>query len=131
MDKESAHTEVSITIFYDGWCNLCSGVVSLLLKTKKGKTFVYLPVQSANQYFKKIDLSDVFVDGNEIAVLINRKVITGATAVVLILDKLGGFYKVFAALLRILPNKFINASYRFIANNRYGWFGKKSTCPIG
>jgi len=49
-------------------------------------------------------------------------------AAILILRHLGGFWRMAAAFLGILPHGLRNRSYNLIARNRYRIFGKSESC---
>lgn len=51
-------------------------------------------------------------------------------AVVAILVTLGGGWKLIAFLGRLVPRPWRDALYRFIADRRYRWFGKKEACEL-
>jgi predicted DCC family thiol-disulfide oxidoreductase YuxK len=46
-----------------------------------------------------------------------------------VLIMLGGFWRLFF-IFKLVPLKFQNWIYRYIAKRRYRWFGKNKTCPI-
>ncbi|MCU4163362.1 thiol-disulfide oxidoreductase DCC family protein [Carboxylicivirga caseinilyticus] len=130
MKHTTSYSKPDATIFYDGWCRLCSGVVGILLKTKPGRRFSYIPIQRIDEYLPKAELNSEIIVGNEIAVISDGKMIAGASAVLLILNQMGGIYKVVSYLLRILPLWILQKMYLYIASNRYRWFGRKATCEI-
>ena len=53
-----------------------------------------------------------------------------ANAVIHILIKLGGIYKIAGFALRVLPLFILNALYDMIAQNRYRMFGKNEVCLV-
>ncbi len=122
----------SLTVFYDGWCKLCTGVVGLLLKTKAGKSLEYVPLQSINSYFNSDTISPNLdsINGDEIVVYDGSSFTGGAKGALLILKKFGGGYKFMYWFLNLLPSSYLDRLYRFVATNRYRWFGKKETCSL-
>nr|WP_321407673.1 DCC1-like thiol-disulfide oxidoreductase family protein [uncultured Carboxylicivirga sp.] len=130
MKQTTSYSKPGATIFFDGWCRLCSGVVNLLLKTKPGRKFSYIPIQRIKEYLPEAELQSDTFEGNEIAIISDGKIITGASAVLFILNQMGGIYKVLSFILRILPLWVLQKVYVYIANNRYRWFGRKATCEI-
>ena len=46
-----------------------------------------------------------------------------------VLKYLNGFWNLFL-IFNLLPTSFSNIIYRFIAKNRYNWFGKHDICPL-
>ena len=131
MKINTSNTLSVTTIFYDGWCRLCSGVVGLLMKTKPGRRFSYIPLQQIGDYITIDTDEKLLVDGSEIVVVSDNQLIKGADAVLLILKNMGGVYKILSKVLNILPSRWLNGLYTYIANNRYRWFGKRASCEIG
>ncbi len=121
-----------LTVFYDGWCKLCSGVVGLVLKTKAGRELEYVPLQQINDFFKDYKVAPKLTDvtGDEIIVYKNGSFIGGAKGVLLLLKSMGGIYKLMYWTLNLLPSKWLEKIYVWIAQNRYRWFGKKETCSV-
>ncbi|MBS2097118.1 thiol-disulfide oxidoreductase DCC family protein [Carboxylicivirga linearis] len=131
MKSKTSNTSSVTTIFYDGWCRLCSGVVGVLMKTKSGRRFTYVPIQQIDDYIDDSLATPNAIDGNEIVVYVNQKLVKGADAVLLILNNMGGVYKLLSKVLNILPSRWLNGLYSYMANNRYRWFGKRTSCEIG
>ena len=59
----------------------------------------------------------------------NGKIHTESAAILMILNDLGGWWKILA-VFRIVPAFIRNLFYRFIAKKRYSIFGKKDECMI-
>ncbi len=114
-------------VFYDGLCGLCHKSVQWILKHDHREKFRFATLQGdlAQQY-----LSPEQTKKLESVVVISRgKVFAESAAFFEIAGQLGGW----PSLLRvfsILPKFLTNRIYRFIARNRYGWFGKFDSCPI-
>ena len=63
-------------------------------------------------------------------VLINEnKVYTQSSAAIEMMRLLGGGWK-YLSFLRIIPRFIRDAVYRWVARNRYKWFGKREECII-
>lgn len=117
-----------LTIYYDGWCKFCSGIVGRLASLDRARRIHMVPLQSLG-----------FVDGvarepndmiqspdmDEVMVVKNHKVYTGAVAVIEIMKTLGGIAKYIALFLNFFPDFIIQAVYRFVARNRYRIFGRE------
>lgn len=111
-------------LFFDGVCNLCNSSVQFVLKKDKTKTIKFASLQSdyAREYLGKLNnLPDsiVFVSEGEIY--------TESTAALKLIPFLGAPYKMLL-IFWIFPKKFRDIIYRYIARNRYKWFGKKDEC---
>ena len=109
-------------VFFDGVCNLCNFSVRFLKKHDKKKVFQIHSLQSEfaekmlSQHFPK-QLPDSIVYLNE------QQVFIQSTAVLMILKELPFPFKLLYAL-KIIPKFIRDAVYKYIAKNRYRWFGK-------
>ncbi|MFB1022395.1 MAG: thiol-disulfide oxidoreductase DCC family protein [Vicingaceae bacterium] len=116
-------------VFFDGVCNLCNGSVNFLIKQDKKGVLKFASLQS--DYAKKMIPKDVLNRENLDTIIFynDGKFYDRSSAVLKICKALGGKYYVF--LVGYLIPRFIrDGLYRFIANNRYKWFGKKEQCRI-
>jgi len=50
-------------------------------------------------------------------------------AIICILNRFGGLWKL-TSMLRVIPVFIRDAAYRWIARNRYRWFGRRETCIV-
>ncbi|MFC5270457.1 thiol-disulfide oxidoreductase DCC family protein [Adhaeribacter terreus] len=114
-------------IFFDGVCNLCNGFVQFVIARDPEGYFQFASLQSeaAKPYLERCNIS-----GEQLASVVlfeNGKCYTQSTAALRILKKLPGSWKLFYAGI-VLPAFLRNATYNFIARNRYRWFGKQESC---
>ena len=116
-------------IIFDGYCNLCSGLVQFLIKRDKKDYFRFLSLQS--DLTRKILASHTIpVNFNEsIIVLIENQIFFKSDAVLKITDNLGRFWVVFK-VLRIIPKPVRDFLYDLVAKYRYRIFGKKQICMV-
>ena len=114
-------------ILFDGVCNLCNASVKFILKYEKKETFYFGSLQSdrAKEVLtrfrsEKITDSVLYFDHGQL--------FQESTAAL----KIAKHLRCFGALyyLIYLPERLRNPFYRFIARNRYRWFGKQETCMI-
>nr|WP_236838800.1 thiol-disulfide oxidoreductase DCC family protein [Caldalkalibacillus salinus] len=115
---------------YDGVCNLCNSAVQFVLKRDKHDRFMYASLQSeAGQYLiRQYGLSDrqlntfIYIDheGYEIQ----------SSAALRVLYGFGGTWRVLATVGGIVPRFVRDFIYRFVARNRYRWFGQQDTCML-
>ncbi|NUM33171.1 MAG: thiol-disulfide oxidoreductase DCC family protein [Candidatus Brocadiae bacterium] len=121
--------ENSKIVLFDGECNLCSFSVAFILKRSPKKQFQFASLQSdfGQKLLEKFSLpknsfdSVVLVEGNQ--------VYTKSTAALRIAMRLQGLWP----LLRIfflMPSSLRDFLYSFVAQNRYAWFGKKTSCLL-
>lgn len=117
-------------VIFDGLCNLCSGTVLFLIKRDRKKRMQFASLQSEGG---QALLSRYGVPFNSSATILyipdDSRILEQSTAVLHILKDLGGCWRFFYVFI-FLPRIFRDAIYRFIARNRYRWFGKKEKCMI-
>ena len=117
-------------ILFDGVCNLCDSAVQFIIKHDKKDVFRFVALQSdlGQEIVKHVGIDTKKVDSIilfEPGVAYYYK----SSAAITIAKYLGGIFY-FAAILKVLPTKFRNGVYDYIAKNRYKWYGKKESCMI-
>ena len=116
-------------LLFDGVCNLCNQSVQFIVrKDKKGKfRFASLQSDVANQKLKQFDLEH---EKLETLVLIkDGKAYLRSDAALEVLKILGGVWSL-CYVFKIIPSFIRDAVYRWVAKNRYRWFGKQDQCMI-
>lgn len=116
-------------ILFDGVCNLCNFFVQFVIKRDRRNVFKFASLQS--DFGKKILNESGLADANSDSVILysEGKTYTESKAALKILKKLSGGWKLIYVFI-ILPKSIRDAVYRFIARNRYKWFGKKDSCML-
>jgi len=114
-------------IFFDGACNLCNAFVDWLIRHDSQAKFKVASLQgtTAQQYLP----ADVRTSISSVVLLMHGQIYFESTAVLYILGKLSAPWcglKVFLILPKILRD----AVYRWVAKNRYAWFGKRDSCRL-
>lgn len=115
-------------IFFDGVCNLCNRSVQIVLRNDKQKIYRFAALQSefAQQFFA----AHQFVRKTDSIVLFdNGRFYTESTAGLRVAVRLRFPYPLFGALF-IFPAFLRDPVYRWIARNRYKWFGRRDSCMI-
>ena len=117
-------------ILFDGVCNLCNSAVQFIIKNDKKDIFRFVALQSelGNEICSYIGVDQTKIDS---IILYNPGVAYyyKSSAAFEIADELGGIYSLIS-IFKILPEKFRNFIYDYIAKNRYKWYGKKESCMI-
>lgn len=111
--------EGKILIQFDGICVLCSRTVRFILKADRNRKFIFQTLQNANQ-------NDDF---DSIRVYDHHSAYHYFDAVLKIGEELGGIFR-FVSFFRLFPRSWRNSLYKWIALNRYYWFGKRETCYL-
>ncbi len=125
---ETLDIKVRPLVLFDGVCGLCNWFVSFILKRDRAGVFLFSPLQGETaarllSEEERANLSTV--------VLMHRgRAFRHSAAVVRIFWALGGFWSLIGTLLWIVPRPVRDWGYRFVARNRYRWFGKKETCRL-
>lgn len=111
-------------IFYDGLCGLCDKSVQTVLKYDRKQVFRFATLQSdlARKLLGNLR-EDSFV------LYENNRAYLRSTAALRTAKRLSGPWPLLYLFIAVPP--FIrDAVYRFIAANRYKWFGKYDSCKI-
>ena len=118
--------------FYDGTCGLCHRATRFVLaEDRLGTAFTFAPLQAdafatAIASERRAALPDSAVVKTE-----DGKLLTRSDAVIYILQRLGGLWRVIAAGLSLVPRGLRDAVYNFIARIRYRLFAREAdSCPV-
>ena len=115
-------------VLYDGFCNLCSRAVELILKHERKPVYYFLSLQSP----KVMELGtgyEVIAEKESVILIEQGKVYEGSTAALRIARKLKFPYFLLYVFIYI-PRLFRDPFYDYIAARRYKWFGKKQSCYV-
>lgn len=114
-------------VYYDGTCNLCNAAISWIRKSPKSNTIQCeaLSEKEFIQLFSEFRAGQPMVDS--VVVKKNEICYIESDALLIIAGRLGGFYRLFS-VARVIPKSTRDKMYRFIARNRYRWFGRKPIC---
>ena len=117
------------SVFFDGVCTLCNRGVNFLIKHDKKGVLKFASLQS--EYAQNV-IPKALLDRDNLDTIIvytDGKFYERSKAVLKLCKVLGGgFYVVLIGYL--IPRFIRDGLYRFIANNRYRWFGKQSQCRV-
>ena len=116
-------------ILFDGVCNFCNGFVQFVIKRDPQAQFKFAALQSDAAKELLIANNIHLTDLKTVIFIANNKVFTQSDAALQIVKYLGGAWPM-ARVLIIIPKFIRNGVYRFIAKNRYRWFGKTNQCMI-
>ena len=115
-------------VLFDGVCNYCNAMVNFAIRYDKNAVLKFAPLQSATgrqlrgRYHISPDIDSViFID--------DGKVFTYSDAAIRIAGYLKWPAKALSGLM-IIPKFVRQPVYKWIARNRYKWFGKKAVCMI-
>lgn len=112
-------------VFFDGHCLFCQTSVQWLLKKDKNKNLLFASLQGK----KAQELRNQQVWPDSIVFFTDGKIYFESSAALKISAKLP-FPFPLAIVFFIVPSFIRNALYRYIAANRYKWFGKSEACYL-
>jgi predicted DCC family thiol-disulfide oxidoreductase YuxK len=114
-------------ILFDGVCNLCHAAVQWIVKRDRSGRFRFAPLQSEAARAALGGRMDSLPDS--IVLIDEAGMHTESEAAIRIATQLGFPYSL-ARAGRMLPRAVRDAAYRWIARNRYRWFGKREACAL-
>lgn len=118
------------TLYYDGVCNLCHFSVQWIIKRDQRKIFRYENLQSESGQNIVKQINPTLLSSDSVILVMDGRVFLYSDASLAVLKKLGGIYTLLGNIGFLFPLSFRNTIYRFIARNRYKWFGKKTECIL-
>lgn len=119
-------------ILYDGVCGLCNRLVRFVLARDPGGHFRFASLQSnfAARILRRHGLDPHDLDTLYVVEEPGERLASRSDAVISVLRRLGGFWGMKAAVLRIFPKWLRDWGYGVVARNRYRIFGKYETCML-
>ena len=115
-------------VLFDGVCNLCNGFAKFILKKDNKRQFQFISLQS--EVGRELASgNNIQGDLDSVILIIRNNVYTESDAAIEILKLLPAPWK-WIAVFMIIPLKQRNGIYRWVARNRYKWFGKSEVCSI-
>ena len=115
-------------VLFDGVCNYCNAMVNFAIRNDKKAILRFAPLQSeAGKRLKEKYKISPEIDS--VIFIENKKVYTYSDAALRISKNLRWPAKAVYAFI-IIPKFIRQPFYKWIARNRYKWFGKKEECMI-
>lgn len=109
-------------VIFDGYCVVCSKSVHFLLKIDRDEKLLF----TAGNQLKMFDAGET----GTIIYISNGSVYHHFDAVIALLTTIGGFWKFVAVAIGLFPRKIRNNIYKWIARNRFRWFGRRKSCLL-
>ena len=116
-------------LLFDGHCNLCNAWVHFLVKrdTEKIIRFASLQSKAGRQMLEKHKIEENYIES--IVLFEEGNYFVSSTAALRTLSYLDGWQK-HLIFLTVVPRSLRDLAYRFIAKNRYKWFGRREQCMV-
>jgi len=115
-------------VIFDGVCTLCNASVDFLMRNDATGRILFTSSQS-EQGAALLATHGVITSPETIYVIDDGKIFAEADAVLHLVRYLKSGFKLLN-VFKIIPRPIRNMVYRFVARNRYAWFGKKETCRV-
>ena len=115
-------------ILFDGVCNLCNSAVNFVIDRDPDGIFYFAALQSdyAREILEKYQIG---LGLNTIVLLEDGRVFDRSTAALRIARRLGGPWPLLYGCM-VIPPFVRDGVYRWIAKNRYRWFGQTQACRV-
>jgi len=124
--------DTPITVFYDGHCGLCHGLVRFLIdRDPRGDKFDFAPLQgdycaNAIAQAERQRLPDSVVVRNG-----EGKLLVKSAAVIELLKRIGGAWRAIGIVAAMLPEPLLDLGYDTIARLRRRLFSTpENSCPV-
>ena len=116
-------------VVFDGMCNLCAQSVAFILAHERDNAIQFAAAQSTagrallSEFGLKPEnlVTFVFIEGGTACVR--------SEAALEVARHLRVPWRLLR-ILRLIPRRFRDSIYDFIAKNRYRWFGKRESCSV-
>lgn len=114
-------------VVFDAQCLLCSGSVQFLLHHDKRQRLRFATIQSdaGRRLLERAGIDAI--NPESFALVDEAKTWTETAAVIRVADALGWPWRI-AWIAWLIPYPLRDAIYRWIARNRYRWFGRRDVC---
>ena len=116
-------------LLFDGHCNLCNAWVQYVVKRDSSSTIRFASLQSGAG--RRL-LEEHKIDANYIDSLVlfeEERFSVSSNAALRTLSYFDGWER-HLIFLSVVPRSLRDLVYRFIAKNRYKWFGRREQCMI-
>ena len=136
-----AEPESGPVVLFDGVCNFCNGIIQFIVDHERRPELRFLPLQSERaaellvRAFGEEEGNRLRTglsgngDPDSVVLIEGGRGYSHSTAGLRIARYLRAPYS-WAFLLVVVPRFLRDVVYRFIARNRYRWFGKSEVCRI-
>lgn len=115
-------------VLFDGVCNYCNSMVNYAIRHDPKGKLRFAPLQSSTgaRLRSQLGIPDKI---DSVIFIVGKKYYTYSDAVLRIAGYLR-FPAGIAQVLWIVPKFIRQQIYKWIARNRYNWFGKKESCMV-
>jgi predicted DCC family thiol-disulfide oxidoreductase YuxK len=126
MNKIDTAQNHSIVLF-DGECSFCSRSVQFIIRHDPAERFAFVPMQSDRGKTLAAGYALNTAGGETLILVQDGRCYLRSDAVLEIAAGLSGRWRLLRHL-NVVPRPVRDLGYRFIARNRYRWFGRRTSC---
>lgn len=120
-------------ILFDGVCNLCAGAVRFIIPRDRRGRFRFAALQSGTGQRMLAEAGIEAAEPGEapgsLVLVADGKAYLRSAAALRIARGLDRAWPLASALL-LIPTPLRDLAYRFVARNRYRWFGRHTACEV-
>jgi predicted DCC family thiol-disulfide oxidoreductase YuxK len=121
-------TKENPILLFDGVCNLCNGAVDFVIKRDAKKQFLFVALQS--ELGKRLIAKYKISSDIDSVILITKNSVYLESDAAIEIARLLPFPWNWVTGFKVVPLKLRNGTYKWIARNRFRWFGKRETCRM-
>ena len=127
--RRNRQEKENLVILFDGICNLCHGAVRFFIKRDPARHLRFSSLQSepGRRILKKHGLPNDYL--SSIVFIEGENLFLHSTACLKACRHLRFPWSA-AKVFLLVPRPIRDLIYKWIAGNRYHWFGKKKACPL-
>ncbi len=114
-------------LFFDGHCNLCNASVDFVIRRDRRMRIHFAPLQGRTAV-ERLSLHQR--EALDTVVLLHKGAVYTESNVALKVAQLLGWPYALLSIGWVIPSFLRNLVYRWVAKNRYRWYGKRETCRL-
>ena len=122
--------ESNSVIVFDGVCVLCSRWVRFVLRHDRQCVYRFAAMQTTTGHNLLVQHGIDPHDPVSFLLLEQGRAYTDTDAIARVLLSFGSGWGLIARLMRVVPRPIRDASYRWLARNRYRFFGRREVCFV-
>ncbi|MGF7046522.1 putative DCC family thiol-disulfide oxidoreductase YuxK [Paenibacillus sp. DS2015] len=129
MSRLSSEDDSRSIVLIDGVCLLCQGITKFIIKRDPEMRFYFASMQSVQgqELLKRGGISTQSLDS--FVLIENGVYYTESTGALRVVRHLKAPWP-WIYILRVIPRFIRDRVYRFVARNRYRWFGQSDQCML-
>jgi predicted DCC family thiol-disulfide oxidoreductase YuxK len=116
-------------LLFDGVCNLCNSSVQWVLIHDRKGIFRFAALQSDTGQALLRTWNRPTEDFDSVVLVDGDRLLLHSDVPLEIVRRIGGWWQLLY-VFKVIPRSIRNVIYRWIARNRYRWFGKRESCML-